>query len=486
MPATRPGRVTFDGDEDGWEHELWDAAEIFDETTISAAFQQQLRRAVTKLDRDLTLGLQQVDKKFSELHGILQRLDRSPVPGNSELHSMLVVPSQSPAVGRVASSPKSWASPFQDSVEFLRTASERQAQSPPPQLNMFSSRRMNNPAKEALWNFLVDPLSSSAAMAFCGLYKVLVLMVVVCMLLQSVMSDILQPLLVAELALQLPFLAEALGRFSCTWTSLHYFSNPCNIIDLLALASMVFSVIALVEVNDVMMKIKWCVFPTLQMMKLLRFCSQFHVVLSAWIDCWDAIFMLLLNWCLLLLPLASVLFLLEPLELSASSPLTLPEALYEMLLVMATVGFGSSAPSTSSTSRQVLTALAVLGSMLCLVFPVAIIGGSNRWKDRNIETFARHIRRSLKDWGFPETFFEKVLVDFDSSGSGRALSLEDFHRLAQELHVSFSAQQLVPVFHALDVNQTGSVEIAELMHLLLPTRRRWPWAIPEHGPTLPP
>ena len=34
--------------------------------------------------------------------------------------------------------------------------------------------------------------------------------------------------------------------------------------------------------------------------------------------------------------------------------------------------------------------------------------------------------------------------------------------------------------------RTGSVEIAELMHLLLASRHRWRWAIPEYGPTLPP
>ena len=36
--------------------------------------------------------------------------------------------------------------------------------------------------------------------------------------------------------------------------------------------------------------------------------------------------------------------------------------------------------------------------------------------------------------------------------------LED-HTARQELHVSFSAQQLVPVFHALDVNQIPGGEV---------------------------
>eukprot|EP00434_Breviolum_minutum_P005949 symbB.v1.2.005247.t1/scaffold304.1/size234131/6 len=442
MPAR--SRVCFDGEEDVWEHELWDAAEIFDETTISAAFQQQLRKAITKLDRDLNQGLQHMDRRILEMQNILQ-LRSPPAPGVSDLHLSVVSPSRSPNNGSHGfPTPKSWASPFQDSVEALRTASERQARLGPPRISIFASRRSNYPVKEALWDFLVDPLSSWAAWYFSVLYTPLVLILVACMLLQSAMPQILQPLLAAEIALQMPFLVEVFGRCMCSWSWYRYFSDFGNIIDLLALVSLVFSVLALVEATDAVMQVKWCVFPTLHMMKLLRLCPQLHVVCWAFLDSWQAIFMLFLSCSLLLLPLASVLFL-----LGSTSEQTLPQAVYYLLLVMTTVGSGS---GNGETGRQLITAMAVICSLLCLVVPLSILN-TQRWQDRDVHTFVHQLGRALKDWGWTEEYFEKVMLDFDTAGSGR-LSLENFHRMAKELHISFGPQRLVHLFHTLDRSQT--------------------------------
>ncbi|CAJ1453829.1 unnamed protein product [Effrenium voratum] len=463
-------RVCFQ-EENLWEHALWDAAEGLDETTLSVGFQQQVLRGFGKLEQDLQKGFERLDRRLEDLLCVSRDL-RLPFAGacdadagnNSDPLSTMVMPSQS----RNGPSPKSWASPFQDSVEFLRSLRTVSQPVRGTHFSIFATRRADYPVREALWAFLVDPLSSYAARSYALLYPVLLLISVALMLIESSHPDLQVELAAAQLALDGPFLLDALVRFLASWSCWRYLCDVCNIVDLLALVPVVLNVLLLSgATGEAAQLAKLCVFPTVKMLKLIRFCPQLHVVFDTLLESFEAVFMLVLMCLILLLSFGAAFFFCEP-RTSVSS---MPQAVYFMLLTMSTVG-SNDRPATPG--GDLVTSLAVVASLVCLGLPLAIIGTS-RWQDRDLSTFARRARTSMQDWGFSELYFEKLAMEFDPTGTGH-LSLADFHLMAQELHLGFRPKRLVPIFQALDVGRTGSVEVSDLLKLLLPSRRRWPWA----------
>ncbi|CAE7766646.1 CKL7 [Symbiodinium microadriaticum] len=256
-------RVCFDdtGGDEVWEHELWDAdaSDAMQETVVSVARTcQPIRRfpvagsalsatslcpvlhGISKIERDLRRRLAEIDAKLQDVHAAVRRVESCPhgpsgplgAPGPSvRLEPGHGQPGIVPAKVSTAAvqtkhggrnmSPKSWASPFQDSTEILQDLAGKGVVRPPPRFGAVAVRRVNQPVQEALWNFFEDPMSSQAARWYGRLYAPFVLTSVTCNLMESSYKApaFMPQVVVVQLVLDVIFLLDLMLRYKMSWST---------------------------------------------------------------------------------------------------------------------------------------------------------------------------------------------------------------------------------------------------------------------------
>lgn len=484
-------RVCFDdtGGDEVWEHELWDAdaSDAMQETVVSVAFQSQVLHGISKIERDLRRRLAEIDAKLQDVHAAVRRVESCPhgpsgplgapgAPGPSvRLEPGHGQPGIVPAKVSTAAvqtkhggrnmSPKSWASPFQDSTEILQDLAGKGVVRPPPRFGAVAVRRVNQPVQEALWNFFEDPMSSQAARWYGRLYAPFVLTSVTCNLMESSYKApaFMPQVVVVQLVLDVIFLLDLMLRYKMSWSTWRFLRNQYNVIDVVSLTSLVFNILVLSsEASEGVLLVKLCILPLIKLMRLFRRCDQLRLVILAVSEIREVLYAWFVIAAIGILSLAVATYLAEPAVVE-----TLPQALNMMYLTISAVG--SSTSTSGSTVATIASTLAAAGSVLYMAIPVGFVGHrlALRWQDRDYLVLRWRIRRHLYEWGFQELDLEKIIRDFDSAGSGQ-ITLEGFGRMIQELHLQIPARRALALFRDMDVNQSGVIEVDQILRVVRP------------------
>jgi len=471
-------RVCFDdsGGDELWEHELWDAdaSDAMQETVVSVAFQSQVLRGISKLERDLRSRLAEIDAKLQDVQAVVRRVESSasgPSGPSVRLEPGIVPAKVSTAAvqtkhhGGCNMSPKSWASPFQDSTEILQDLAGKGVVRPPPRFGAVAVRRVNQPVQEALWNFFEDPMSSQAARWYGRLYAPFVLTSVTCNLMESSYKApaFMPHVVVVQLVLDIIFLLDIMLRYKMSWSTWRFLRNQYNVIDIVSLISLVFNILVLSsEASEGVLLVKLCILPLVKLMRLFRRCDQLRLVILAVSEIREVLYAWFVIAAIGIFSLSVATYLAQPAVVE-----TLPQALNLMYLTMSAVG--SSTSTSNSTVATIASTLAAAGSVLYMAIPVGFVGHrlALRWQDRDYLVLRWRTRRHLYEWGFQELDLEKIIRDFDSAGSGQ-MTMEGFGRMIQELHLQIPARRALALFRDMDVNQSGVIEVDQILRVVRP------------------
>jgi len=195
----------------------------------------------------------------------------------------------------------------------------------------------------------------------------------------------------------------------------------------------------------------------------LRRFQQFHLLLQAFRQAFEALPVLLFTLCVIVLTFSSMIFYVEPRE----NIETLPKAIWLAIVTMTTVGYGDTIPQRPAGS--VVVSLLAIISVLYMAMPLGIIGYTftQIWKDRDKILLMHRTRERLRQWGFNVTDIVKVFKLFDLDEDG-GLNIEEFREFMATLRIGLSDERIMSLFHFIDADGGGSIDDEEFTKTLFP------------------
>lgn len=204
--------------------------------------------------------------------------------------------------------------------------------------------------------------------------------------------------------------------------------------------------------------------PVLRLLKTLRHSRKFHLLTKAFLLAFEALPMLLFFYSVLWLLFSALIYAFEPKE-------NLPDLAHAMWLTvvsMTTVGYGDFTPKTSP--GRLTIAVLVIASGLYMAIPLGILGScfSQVWHDRDRHLLGHRMRGALQLHGFTVQDLPVLFESFDKNKDGN-LDFNEFHNMVKKLRLGLSDERLVDLFENVDEDDSGSVNVEEVIKFLSPS-----------------
>jgi len=337
---------------------------------------------------------------------------------------------------------------------------------------------------ERVTNFLDGHDQGKAALVYDAMVPLFISISVVVNLVQSDPSLAMNMALgaVIETTIDVLFLIEILVRFLFAPNKRVFFTNYYNIIDLIALSPLAIRVAifsghggSLAE-GEFLRDFLVCFLPVIRLLKLLRRFRQFHLLLTAFKQAFEALPVLIYTMIAMTTVFASFFFLVEPRDNIS----TWQKAAWFTIVTLTTVGYGDSTPS-STAGLIGATFLMVMG-VLYMAMPIGIIGHSftRVWNDRDRILLIQLARDRMIAWGYGAADIPKIFALFDDDGSG-SIELDEFRQMANELQLGLNDAKLEQLFKYLEDGSSGCIEEKELVRQLFPHEYDDVYRQPEGG-----
>jgi len=317
--------------------------------------------------------------------------------------------------------------------------------------------------------FLEDPESSPAATCY---YKMIVWF--------NVFAIVVGLLPFADIQIPAPY-AEELDMFidailfleiflrgiTCPSYAL-FFASTKNLIDLLSVGPLV--AILLVHFGDFSpndREVFWgfliCTSPIIRCLRLIRRFPKMQILVAAFMNCLEALPVLLYTMAVMACMFTSSLYLCEPRD----NIHNLAEAGWVILSTMATVGYGDIVPTTPM--GHALTSLLMVVSPLYMAMPFGIIGYSftHIWENRTQILLLQGTRERLAKWGFGAMEIPRLFQLFDIDDDAE-IDLDEFLDLFQQMKIGFHKEDVIELFKVIDKDGNARIDEREFVKTLYP------------------
>jgi len=283
---------------------------------------------------------------------------------------------------------------------------------------------------------------------------------------QPILRDFSQLL---ESSIEALFFIEVLLRFALCPKRSHFLRSPHNIIDclsslpLLLRGSTGFSACEDYEPTGLVCFILISMVPVIRLVKMLRHFRQFHLLLKAFMEAFEALPVLVFTMAIIVLVFSALIFLVEP----RTNIETLPQAFWLCLVSMTTVGYGDVVPESSA--GFIIVSVLILLSVLYMAMPLGIIGFAftQIWKDRDRILVMQRTREKITQWGYSANEIRRVFQYFDDDGSGQ-VEIDEFRQLVTELQIGLSDDRVTDLFNFFDTDKDGCIDEKEFVLALFP------------------
>jgi len=358
--------------------------------------------------------------------------------------------------------------PWTDKKDPLSAGKDKLPRRPSLQLNSAKNVRRGWWI-EAVTNFLDEPESSRAAWVYDKIMTPFIFLSVCVTLSQTSNPELLDRGIArtAEIFIDAMCAFELVTRFLFAPSRCSFFCSPYNIIDTLTALPLIVRASVDFEVpqDDKSLEryLLLCCVPVVRLLKMLRRFQQFHLLLQAFKQAFEALPVLLFTLCVIVLTFSSAIFYVEPRD----NIDTLPKAIWLAIVTMTTVGYGDVVPH--STGGSLIVAFLTIFSVLYMAMPLGIIGYSftQIWKDRDKILLMHRTRERLAQWGFSVNDIVKVFKLFDHDQDG-ALNLDEFRDFMEALRIGLNDERIMALFHIIDADGGGSIDDEEFTRTLFP------------------
>jgi hypothetical protein len=259
---------------------------------------------------------------------------------------------------------------------------------------------------------------------------------------------------------------ELLLRFLVCPSRVAFFQDFYNWIDIVSFIPMTVRILVMVEFTSqreatLVECILSCVVPLIRLLKMLRHFQMLHLLLNAFRTAFEALPVLLFTMMAIVLLFASLMFLVEPLNM-----VSVTGAIYYCLVTISTVGFGD---VVSVTLGQVVTMIMIVSGVLYMSMPLGIIGHAftDAWADRDRIILVQHIHQSFTAHGYTASDMPILFEIFDTSIDGN-LNFREFYEMLREMNIGLSDERCLALFKALDANSSGVLECHEFVRAIFP------------------
>jgi len=397
-----------------------------------------------------------------------------------------LAPQASPRmIGATSSGILSWvrSSPSQSKRDSLETLSTARAFAGYMLPWMFQRQRSER--AQRIWNLLDDPESGPCALIMARILKGLILCSIVVSLLQTVPFDV-PPHAVMGAALETTFdvifTLELLVRLLVCPNRTKFLQSKYTCIDMLASSALILRAavgFVLPPAGDetAVSIILLCILPIVRAFKLLRLFATFRILLDAFKATLEALPVLLYTMFIITLVAASLIYIAEPRDNISS----LPMAIWLSIVTMTTVGYGDVTP-TNGPGYVVVSCLVVLGALF-MAMPLGIIGNAfnESWSSRDTVLLMSRVRNTLQKWGYTPQDIQVLFHAMDVNGNGQ-LELEEFTCLVREMKLGLSDDRVLKLFQSIDVDSSGFIDAPEFCRCAFPNLPDEVGALPKIRP----
>jgi len=224
------------------------------------------------------------------------------------------------------------------------------------------------------------------------------------------------------------FAIEIIARFFLCPSRRMFFTNPFNIVDLVAGVPLLLRVCMFLlldfdtEEGEVIRRVVFSAVPVLRMLKVLRRFSQIHLIWKALYMAFEALPVIIFMYLVLVFFFSAIVYMTEP----KSNIEDFSTAVWLCLMSMTTVGYGDYTPSSHFHNRVIMS-VTVWVSSLYMSIPLGIIGNAfnDVWKDREKLLLMQRTKDRLKQAGYEPRDIPKLFGLFDMDGNGQ-LDIAEF------------------------------------------------------------
>jgi len=326
---------------------------------------------------------------------------------------------------------------------------------------------------ETLWEFLDDPSSSLFAWWTWLFLKVLVVVSFLMSCSQTAESPSrIDPVISAiwEMALDILFFSEFLGRVISTPSKKIYFKDCLNWADIASALALPLRISIGVVITEATSSYQEGVYmilqvfiPLIRFLKLLRYFEAFRLLVDAFKNSVEALPVLAYLMALITVFGAAAIYISEEMDNIPS----FQHAMWLSIITMTSVGYGDYVPQ--SFPGYVSVSILTFVSILFLALPVGIIGYefTSCWRNRWKVLLIQKARKCLEKWGYTARDV-RVLFDYvDVDGDG-SLNLSEFIELIRQMRVGINAETSFNIFSLFDDDQNGSLDCTEFLRHVFP------------------
>lgn len=332
----------------------------------------------------------------------------------------------------------------------------------------FLSQRKRSYVAQAIWS-AIEEEDTTCAKLRSKAWTFLLLLSVLLPLLQSIEELQVPTTLCAaiDVAFEVLFLIDVTVRFVARPSKRSFFTDPFNVTDFLSGLPLVLRVYYGVTIahpcDDLVCKVLLGVVPLLRLLRIMRRMEEVHLLYKAYVMAFEALPVLLINYCLILLASTSLIFLAE----SPDNIKTLREAAWLALVSVTTTGYGDVMPMNNY--GRTVHIVTVVASALYMSIPLGIIGNafSDVWQNRGHLLLKRKARESLMLQGLTAKEIPVLFKMFDLDRNG-TLDEDEFEWMFQVMKLGLSEDRRQQLFSMFDDDHSGAISDKEFVRHLFP------------------
>eukprot|EP00928_Gymnodinium_smaydae_P080845 TRINITY_DN64461_c0_g1_i1.p1 TRINITY_DN64461_c0_g1~~TRINITY_DN64461_c0_g1_i1.p1 ORF type:complete len:502 (+),score=82.66 TRINITY_DN64461_c0_g1_i1:185-1690(+) len=327
-----------------------------------------------------------------------------------------------------------------------------------------------NRVRQDIWTFLENSESSGWARCFHSLVTVIIFASVILSLLHTLEPPPVSGLTAAilETVCDSLFAADVVLRFVVCPNRRSFFRSLYNFIDIFAAVPLILRIsigfhIPSEEEAYALRCVLILVVPWLRLLKILRRFEYLRLLYHAGVLAAEALAVPLFLLFVINVFFSGLVYIVEPRE----NIVSVPHAMWLVIVTMSTVGFGETVPTTPA--GYLIVSLLVVGGVMYMALPISIVGHAfaDVWRRRDEILLMERTRDRLKAWGYTAWDMNMIFRRFDANGDD-VLDADEFRSMVVEMQLGLSDRRIFDLFDTFDRNRSGSVDRIEFAKALFP------------------